>query len=56
MTCASGHTFPQERLDALRALLVLRDCLKMAPKEKHDGRSVLGLMFSEYPPPADRPR
>ena len=56
VTCASGHTFPQERLDALRALPVLRDCLKMAPKEKHDGRSVLGLMFSEYPPPADRPR
>ena len=51
-TCASGHTFPQERLDALRALPVLRECLKRAPKENHDGRAELIV----YPPPADRPR
>ena len=53
-TCASGYTFPQEKLDTLQELGTLRENLKSAPKDKIDG--LRDLMFSHYPPPADRPR
>ena len=47
-TCASGHTFPPGPLGGLR------ESKKRASKECYE--SFRDLIFSQYPPPADRVR